>query len=188
MLTNIAVAGQNLPGGGVMGYTESPVQMNDHGDVAFIVTRDYLNIPPPAGFNAGVYRYNSHTGIIPVMVPQVAEYGGGEFWGSFFVVAINNRSDVYFSGMVCTTAPASFPSMRCPDNNPGVLTYGVYKADAQGTISLVVVPGNAAPGGSYFDFTHAPAMNVRGDVAFTGHVFTDPCGNPGLNSAGIASS
>jgi hypothetical protein len=182
VLTTIAAAGQPAPGGGIFGYTESPVQMNDHGDVAFIMTRDYLNLPPPTGFNAGVYRYNSRTGIVPVMLPGTPAPGGGSFWGSFFVVNINNRGDIYFPGMICTTVTVSFPTQSCPDGSPGVLTYGAYKADAKGRISPLVVPGDAAPGGSYFDFTHGPATNVKGDVAFTGHVFSDPCGNPGLLS------
>src|SRR3974377_149639 len=82
--------------------------------------------------------------------------------------------------MVCTTATVSFPTQACPDGSPGVLTYGAYKTDAKGRITSLVAPGDAAPGGSYFDFPHGPAANMRGDVAFTGHIFSDPCGNPRL--------
>ena len=185
MPTSIASGGQGLPGGGIMGYTLSPVQMNDHGEAGFIVSRDGPGVfpsPPdhPTGWNAGVYRYNSRTGITPVMIPGTPAPGGGSFWGSFFLVTINNRGDVYFPGIICTTSTVSFPTQSCPDGRPGVLTYGAYKADAKGTISPMVVPGDPAPSGSYFDFVHGPATNPRGDFAFTGHVFTDGCGNAGL--------
>jgi len=183
--TPIAVGGQVLPGGGTMGYTLSPVQMNAHGDVAFIVSRDGPGIfpsPPtlPTGWNAGVYRYDSRTGVVPVMIPGMPAPGGNTFWGSFFAVAIDNRGAVYFPGIICTTATVSFPTQSCPDGSLGVLTYGAYKADAGGTITPMVVPGDPAPDGSYFDLTHGPATNVRGDFAFTGHIFTDNCGNMNL--------
>jgi len=38
---------------------------------------------------------------------------------------------------------------------------------------------DAAPGGSWFDLAHGPAMNDRGDIAFTAHVYADgPCAWP----------
>jgi hypothetical protein len=179
-LTTIAAGGQPAPGGGTFGYTLSPVQVSDPGNVAFIMTRDYLSTPPPTGLDAGVYRYNSRSGIVPVMLPRTPAPSGGNFWGSFFVVATNNRGDVYFPGMVCTTAQVSFPTQSCPDNSPGVLTYGAYRADKSGNITTMVAPGDAAPGGSYFDFAHGPASNMRGDFAFTAHIFSDTCYNSGL--------
>lgn len=174
-LSIIATGGQPAPGGGVFDYTLSPVQMNENGDVAFIMTRDYGNEPPILGLDAGVYRYNSRTGVAPVMLPGMPAPGGGVFWGSFFFVSINNRGDVYFPAMACTTSTLSYASQACPDNSPGVLALGVYKADAKGSITSVVKAGDAAPGGNYFDFANDPATNERGDVAFVGHVFTDPC-------------
>lgn len=184
VLTTIAEAGQLLTDGGIMGYTLSPVQMNDHGEVAFIISRDGPgNFPSPTGWNAGVYRYDSRTGINPVMVPGTTPVpGGGSFWGSLFVVATDNRDDIYFPAMICTTVQVKFPTQTCPDGSPGVLTYGAYKADAKGTITPMVVPGDAAPGpaGSYFDFTHGPASNTRGVFAFTAHVFTDVCAHSDL--------
>jgi len=182
VLTTIAQGDQLLSDGGTMGYTLSPVQMNDHGEVAFIISRDGPgNFPSPTGWNAGVHRYDSRTGINPVMVPGSTPVpGGGSFWGSFFVVAVNNRGDVYFPAMICTTVQVNFATQPCPDGSSEVLTYGAYKADAKGTITPMVVPGDRAPGGSYFDFTHGPAINARGDFAFTGHIFKDDCGNAGL--------
>ncbi len=160
----------------VFGYTFSPIQMNEHVDVAFMMTRDGINnVPNPLGINTGVYRYNSRTGVVPVMVPGTPAPGGGVFWGSFFFISINNRGDVYFPAMACTTTTLSYPSQACPDNSPGDLSLGVYKADAKGPITAVVKPGDAAPGGSYFDFANDPASNAGGDVAFVGHIFTDPC-------------
>jgi hypothetical protein len=159
----------------VFGYTFSPIQMNERDDVAFVMSRDGINnVPTPLGINAGVYRYNSRTGIVPVMVPGMPAPGGGLFWGSFFWVSIPGSGDVYFPGWVCTTATVSYPTQACPEG-PGVLSQGVYKADPRGNIRAVVKPGDAAPGGSYFDYTTIPAANERGDVAFGGHIYSDEC-------------
>jgi hypothetical protein len=188
IINNIALANnQNpAPGGGAClpgyqcpfyGYTQSPVQMADNGDVAFIMTRDYLDLPQPQGIDAGVYRYTAKTGVLPVMLPGTPAPSGGKFWGSFFIVATNNRGDIFFPGMVCTDLAVTFPTQSCPDG-PGVMTYGAYKADKSGRIATMVGPGDPAPGGSYFDFAHGPASNVRGDFAFTAHIFADPCYNP----------
>jgi len=159
----------------VFGYTYSPVQMNAHDDVAFIMSRDGINyFPPTIAINAGVYRYSPHTGVIPVMVPGTPAPGGGFFWGSHFLLSIPNNGNVYFVGMVCTTATLSYPAEACPEG-PGVLVRGVYKADPRGNITAVVRPGDAAPGGSYFDVAYLPSANERGDVAFAGHIYSDQC-------------
>jgi len=184
-ITTIAKGGQTAPGGGlcwsptpvtcpIFGYTLSPIQMNDHGEVVFAMTRDNLSSLSPVGANAGVYRYNSRTGVVPVMVPGMSAPGGGLFWGSHFLMSISNNGNVYFVGMVCTTATLSYPAQACP-RGPGVLVRGVYKADPRGNITAVVKPGDAAPGGSYFDNANLPAANERGDVAFAGHIFSDEC-------------
>jgi len=57
--------------------------------------------------------------------------------------------------MACTTATVSYSSVACPEG-PGVLALGAYKADPRGNISALVKPGDAAPGGSYFDFANQP--------------------------------
>jgi hypothetical protein len=160
----------------VFGYTWSPIQMNEHADVAFMMTRDGINnVPTPYGINSGVYRYDAHSGVVPIMVPGTPAPGGGVFWGTFWFISINNRGDIYFPAMACTTTTLSYPSQACPDNGSGVLALGVYKANAKGQIAAVVKPGDAAPGGGYFDFANDPATNEGGDVAFVGHIFTDPC-------------
>jgi hypothetical protein len=184
-ITTIAKGGQTAPGGGlcwsptpitcpVFGYTFSPVQMNNHGDVAFAMTRDYLSFLLPVGANAGVYRYNSRTGLVPVMVPGTPAPGGGLFWGSFFWTSIPNNGDVYFPGWICTTATLSYTAQACPEG-AGVLSMGVYRADQGGNISAVVKPGDAAPGGLHFNYATIPAANERGDVAFGGHIYSDQC-------------
>lgn len=98
----------------VFGYTFSPVQMNERGDAVFNMTRDGINnVPTPYGINVGVYRYNRRTGVVPVMVPGMPAPGGGRFWGSYFVLSIGQDGDIYFTGMVCTTATVSFPTQAC---------------------------------------------------------------------------
>ena len=180
-LTTITKGGQPAPGGGIFDATYSPVQMNDNGDVAFVMGRDYGNEPPVLGLDAGVYGYTSRTGIVPVMLPGTPVPGGGQFWGAWFGVNVNNGGDVYFSGIVCTTATVSFlTTQACPDGSSGVLSFGLYKADRRGHITPIVKPGDAAPGGSYFDFAQTLASNERGDVAFQAHIFSDWCDTPFL--------
>jgi len=167
----------------VFGYTYSPVQMNDRGDAAFAMSRDGIyNSPTPDGINVGVYRYNRRTGVVPVMLPGMPAPGGGIFWGSWYFVSAPNNGDVYFTGMACTTATVSYSTVACPEG-PGVLALGAYKADPRGSISAVVKPGDAAPGGSYFDFANQPAANERGDALFAGHIYSDPC-NPRADLGG----
>ena len=159
----------------VFGYTFSPVQMNERGEVAFVMGRDGINnVPMPNGINAGVYRYNQRTGMVPVMVPGMQAPGGGRFWGSFFFVSVPNNGDVYFVGLVCVNQPVSYPTQGCPEG-PGVLAQGVYKADPKGNITAVVKPGDPALGDTFFDFANGPAANERGDVAFDGHIYSDEC-------------
>ena len=177
-LTTVAAGGQQMPDGGVLGYTLSPVAMNENGEVAFIMTRNHLDTPPPLGLNAGVYRYSHHTGVLPVMVPGLKGHGGNEFWGSYFVTSINNQGEIVFSGMICTSVLGTVPTVKCPDGSSTWMGMGVYKADAKGRISPVVLPGDVAPGGqnkSYFDLVRRPVINARGDVAFTAHVAGEPC-------------
>jgi len=55
--------------------------MNDHGDAAFVMSRDGINNDPsPDGIDVGVYRYNRRTGVVPVMLrecrPRMAASSG----------------------------------------------------------------------------------------------------------------
>src|SRR5262249_16164237 len=54
------------------------------------------------------------------------------------------------------------------------LGVGIFEADKQGTLTKVVAPGDAAPGGSVFDFAEHPDINDRGDIAFGAHIAADP--------------
>jgi hypothetical protein len=180
-LTTIAAGGQVMPDGGILGYTLSPVAMNEDGEVAFIMTRNYLDLLSPLGLNAGAYRYSARSGVVPVMVPGLQGHGGNSFWGSSFVSSINDRGDIVFPAMLCTTVAGSVQTIGCPDGSASVLALGDYKADKRGRVRPVVVPGDPAPGGqSYFDLAHGPNINARGDVAFTGHVYGEVCGNAGV--------
>ncbi len=177
-ITTIAKGGQPAPGGGVFDYTLSPVQMDDNDEAAFVMTRDYGNEPPLFGLGAGIYRWSAHTGIVPVMLPGVPLPGGGRFWGAWLGVTITNDGDVYFPGIVCTTATMSWSTTNpCPDGSPGVLSFGIYKADRRGHITAIVKPGDPAPG-SYFDVAQTAAANQRGDVAFQTDIFSDGCHDP----------
>jgi len=164
----------------VFGYT-GYMQMNDAGEVGLVMTRDGINyVPTPWNINLGVYRYNRHSGVIPVMVPGMRAPGGGVFWGSWYLVSVPNNGNVYFSGMTCTTATVTYSTLGCPEG-PGVLALGAYKGDPKGKLTAIAKPGDAAPGGSYFDFANQPAADERGDVLFAGHIFSDPCiPNPDL--------
>jgi hypothetical protein len=181
-VTTVAAGGQLMPvpDGGVLGYTLSPIAMSDNGEAAFVMTRNGIDfVPSPTGFNAGVYRYNSRTGIVPVMVPGVKQEGGDGFWGSYFVSSINNSGELVFSGMFCTGFLGSVGTIGCPDGSSKYLAIGVYKADGKGVITPVVLPGDPAPvwQGNTFDLVRRPVINARGDVAFTAHVSGELCLN-----------
>ena len=173
-LTTISKGGTSMPDGGVLGYTLSPVSMNDNGDIAFIMTRNGFDLTSPFGRNAGLYRYNAHIGVVPAMLPGQPAPGGGSFHGASFVASISNRGDIAFPGMVCTGMTVSFATEPCP-TGPGVLALGVYVSSADGSIRAVVQPGDTAPGGKHFDFARGPAINNRGDVAFAAHLAEDIC-------------
>src|SRR5579885_1816043 len=191
-LTAIAKGGQTMADGGVLGYTLSPMSANLWGDVAFIMTRNGTgDVPPPLGLNAGVYRYNPLTGVVPVMIPGQQAPGGGAFWGSSFIAAVNNLRNIVFPGMVCTTANNSAPyPVPCPDGSPGVLALGVYQADLRGRISSVVKPGDPAPGGtgSTFDLAYGTGLKDFGDVAFTENILGEQCANASAGTLFCADS
>jgi hypothetical protein len=165
--TRIMRAGDPAPGGGTFGGfgVFSPVDINNSGQVAFA-----FGLEPfmsPLGANAGLYRYDSSTGVLrALMVPYVTDApGGGKFQGSFFRASINNNGDVAFPGIVPSTAG------RCPNG----LGLGVYKANPNGNILKVAAPGDKAPGGGQFDMATNASINDRGDVAFGAHIAGEEC-------------
>jgi hypothetical protein len=121
--------------------------------------------------NAGVYRYDhSHGTVSAVLVPGVTLVPGGSsgetFAGTVWNPSLNNGGDLVFPGIVpATIGPGA----------SGGLGVGIFEAQAQGYLTKVVRPGDAAPGGSVFDFAQHPSINDRGDIAFGAHVATDPC-------------
>jgi len=168
-IVQLGRTGGPAPGGGVFEFGFlGPVALNDEGDVAF----DFLlqDFAPPFGVNAGVYRYSHRTqAVTPVMVPFVTPApGAGLFQGAGFNPSINNREDIVFPGIIVTDKGVHpVPDTGEPYIGLGV---GVYRADKHGTISSVVVPGDAAPGGGTFDFAVEPWINDGGDISFIGHV------------------
>lgn len=176
-LTPVAEGGQLMPDGGVLGYTFSPIAMNQNDEIAFIMSRDGYNEPPPLGLDAGVYRYSARTGVIPVMVPGLQSYNGNAFWGSGFFASINNRRDIAFPAMLCTSLAISVAPVPCPDCSSRLLSKGIFKGDAKGGITPVMMIGDPAPSGvSYFDNATFTASNDGGDVAFAAHVYGQACG------------
>jgi hypothetical protein len=171
-ITQLGRSFEPAPGGGTFdsGFL-GPVGLNDQGDVVF----DFLlqDFTPPFGVNAGAYRY-SHTRrvVTPVVVPFVTPVPGGgsaTFQGVSFQPTINNRGDMTFGGIVATDQGVH----NVPDNGEPYVGFGigVFSADAKGSISKVVVPGDAAPGvAKKFDYVVEPWVNDSGDVSFIGHI------------------
>jgi hypothetical protein len=170
-LSQIIRVGEPAPGGGTFGGfgSFSPDAINDSGDVAFGFGLDPLTLP--LGVNAGVYRSAHGSGtvtavLVPGVTPVPGGSGGETFAGTLFHPGLNNGGDLVFPGIVpATVGPGA----------PIGLGVGIFRADAQGHLTKVVRPGDAAPGGSTFDFAQNPAINNRGDVAFGAHVAADPC-------------
>src|SRR5262249_38551193 len=55
------------------------------------------------------------------------------------------------------------------------LGLGIFLADEQGNVSKLIRPGDAALGGTVFDWAQNPWVNSRGDVAFGAHVAAKTC-------------
>jgi hypothetical protein len=83
---------------------------------------------------------------------------------------MNNAGTLVFSGIVPTDK-----GVRIESETYTGLGAGIFRADRQNHITPVVVPGDPAPGGSYFDYARTPWINDAGDIAFAVHVAGEPC-------------
>jgi len=170
-IVQLGRTGDPAPGGGTFEFGFlGPVALNDEGDVAFNFLLKDFDPALPFGVNAGVYRYSHGTGgvtsvVVPFVTPAPDE---GVFQGVGFNPSINNRGDIVFPGIIVTDKGVHpVPDTGEPYVGLGV---GVYRAGKNGSISSVVVPGDAAPGGGMFDFAIEPWINDGGDISFAGHI------------------
>jgi len=175
-ITELARTGDAAPGGGTFDFAFlGPVTQNDAGDATFVFVLAPFTLP--VGSNAGLYRY-SHAAraLTPIVIPFVTPApGGGTFQGIFFQPTINNRNDVVFAGIVPTDQ-----GIHVPGEDYIGLGEGIFRADARDVISMLVVPGDPAPGGGTFDFAIGSWSNDAGVVAFIGHVAGDEILPPGF--------
>jgi hypothetical protein len=143
-----------------------PVSLNEKGDAAFSFQLSPFTLP--FGVNGGLFRY-SHTSntVTPVVVPGVtpAPGTGGNFQGTIFGYTLTNSGDLFFDGIISTPN-----GIQVPGETYGGLGEGIFKQDAHGHITSVLVPGAAAPGGGTFDWVSGPFVNNGGDMVFEGHV------------------
>ena len=123
--------------------------------------------------NAGVYRFSAATEHGDSGRDSRGDPGprGRGVRRGAFGASLNNGGQLAFSGIVPTDKGLPFPEQLG-------LGLGIFRARKNGTISSVVSPGDAAPGGGTFDFAFGPWINNRGDVAFMGHVAGDECLDP----------
>ncbi len=179
-LTQITRVGLPAPGASTFGVGElGRLGLNDAGDAAVPFTLDGWD-PSAKDSNllvpSGVWRYARPTDrLSPVAVPGTAMPGGGTFEGTSFNVGMNQRADVVFPALVTGTQIHPAP--------PGTddIALALFKQSKDGTISSVVRPGDAAPGGRVFDDAWNGSINDAGDIAFSGHLQGDTCidiGNP----------
>jgi hypothetical protein len=176
----IARSGLPAPGGGFFGPQGffGPITMNNKGDLAF----GFALAPTgaPNGFNSGVYRYSVNDGTLSaVVVPFVTPLpgGGGTFQGTSFYAALDDSGDLAFPGMFKTDAGVHVPG----DVYPG-LGIGIFQANGKGHIASVVVPGDPAPDGGFFDYADSPRLNSGGDMVFVAHVAGEDAAVPGFPS------
>ena len=175
-ISQIARTGQADPNGSTFaaGFLGLPA-LNNQADVAFTFALEPFTFP--LGVNAGVYRF-SHidSQLHAVLVPNVTPApGGGTFTGATFHASLNNPGDITFTGIVpATIGPGA----------PIGLGQGIFRADKSGRISIVVRPGDSAPGGGIFDLAQNAWINDAGDVAFGGHVAGEECITEGQDVPG----
>jgi hypothetical protein len=158
----------SAPGGGTFDFLLlGQTALNDRGNGAFAFTLSPFSFP--VGVNSGLYRYSRRTeAVTPVVLPGATPApAGGTFAGVFFGTSLNNRGDLVFQGIVTTDKGIHLPGEAYTG-----LGMGVFRTGSQGGISNVASPGDAAPGGGFFDAAGVGGswINARGDVAFTAHV------------------
>ncbi len=162
-------SGDPAPGGGTFeGSAIARVGLNESGDLAFNHSLSPFTLP--LGMNAGLFRFSRHDGtLLDVLLPGAVMPGGGVLAGAAVEAGLNNRGDIVFAANVYGDDIEPGP--------PGVdglgVGQGVYKVDKNGVLSTVARPGDSAPGGGLYDWVGAPAINTRGDIAFSGHLTTD---------------
>jgi len=185
-VSQIVTAGNPAPrGGSFAGAVSGPSALNQGGDAAVALALTPFTFP--FGLNAGLYRYTSGSGTLSaVVVPGVTPVPGSSgiaFQGTDQGVSINNLGTIAF--------PGAFPiSAGLPGTSSGV---GIFTADRSGSISRVIVPGDAAPGGASFDDAQNTGINDLGDVVFEAHLAGAECvgGQPdpaftlGCNATGV---
>ena len=175
-ILQIARAGGPAPGGGTFSpdfglVLAGATPINDRGDVAFAFTLNPFT--RPLGVNTGLYRFSRTLGTLEaVVVPEVTPApAGGVFAGAALAHQMNNRGDIVFQGVLHDADIALGP----PGADGLGLGIGGFVADKHGSISSVVSPGDAAPGGGIFDYGTVSSINDRGDVIFLAHVDGDEC-------------
>jgi hypothetical protein len=150
-----------------------PVTLNDSGDAALAFQLSPFMLP--FGTDGGLFRYSHTTNqVTPVVVPFVTPAPtGGTFHGAFFGYTLANNGDLAFDGLISTAN-----GIHAPNETYIGVGEGIFLANAAGNIRSVVVPGDAAPGGSTFDWAAGPWLNQSGDMAFEGHVAGEPLLGP----------
>jgi hypothetical protein len=167
-LTPVVRAGDAAPGGGTFAEFElGRLGLNNSDNVAVPFTLDPL--ASPAGLNSGLFRLVDGT-LTAAARPGDPAPGGGTFGGVFFHTSLNDDGNTVFTGIVsgADINPASPPG----DFGMGA---GLYAADALGTLTSVVRPGDAAPGGGVFDAATNGSINNGSDIAFGAHVAGEEC-------------
>jgi hypothetical protein len=146
--------------------------LNDGGDAAMGFLLQPFDPTQPFGINAGVFRFShAKNALSGAEIPGTAAPGGGNFVGTYFNLAMNNRGDIVFPGLATGTAVE--PPGTPPNYNGMAL--GLFEQGKNGTASRLVMPGDLAPGGRVFDDAWNGSINSAGDVAFSGHLKGDSC-------------
>ena len=126
----------------------------------------------PVGVNAGVYRFSNVTDTLTAIVTpgRTPAPGGGVFVGATFGTSLNAEGVLAFGGIVPTDR-----GVHLGDEPYLGLGAAVYAADQNGHISVVVEPGDPAPGGGVFDWAGAAHINASRDIAFMAHLAGEEC-------------
>ena len=170
-LSEIARAGDPAPGGGEFGPGfGSPTALNDKGDAGFMFLLNPFTFP--VGVNAGVYRFSHVTDTLtPIVTPGTTPApGGGVFVGATFGTTLNAEGVLAFGGIVPTDR-----GVHLGDEPYLGLGAALYTADNNGDISVIVEPGDSAPGGGVFDWAAAAHINASRDIAFMAHLAGEEC-------------
>lgn len=145
--------GQNVSGVVLGDHTISYASINDLGGAALVWAAYPDDYHYPYGVDSVVLRKSANGPFQAVVVPGATSAPGGGWFQGASDAALSRAGDVAFLGLV---------------DSPFGIRAGAFVAGANGSITALARPGDAAPGGGLFRYASQISIASQGGyVAFT---------------------